>query len=154
MDIKINIETANISPKTEHTFLNVLNKEKKTSSPNRDIEVEFLDVSNEEKYDRLLKDDKIKNPFKRRLSCDSRSNSPLPIETDQKNVDKVSSKKSKLEDRLGPKNRTSSCSSGSAKFYNSKNFELNEEILSRRQKQIDYGKNTLGYDNYTQSVPR
>lgn len=33
-------------------------------------------------------------------------------------------------------------------------YEYNVTVLERRQKQIDYGKNTLGYELYTGQVPR
>lgn len=145
-------------------FLNlkeIIKKENRDTSADREIEVEFLDVSNEEKYDRLIKDEKIKNPFKRRLSSnsnESRSTSPMALKQIDKTISVVASctsqtKKSKIE--LESRRRTESTGSGSSSGKRgAPELETDEEVLSRRQKQIDYGKNTVGYDNYAKQVPR
>lgn len=39
-------------------------------------------------------------------------------------------------------------------FSLKRELEVNPDILQRRQKQIDYGKNTLGYDRYVKAVPK
>lgn len=32
-------------------------------------------------------------------------------------------------------------------------YETNPRVLEQRQKQLDFGKNTLGYDRYLQETP-
>lgn len=56
--------------------------------------------------------------------------------------------------RFGYHQRTESTSSSETSRRPVDLFETDTGVLERRQKQIDYGKNTVGYDNYVQDVPR
>lgn len=109
-----------------------------------------MDSENEKKFDKLMNEKKIKSPFKRHLS-----NEKLYAEYAQ--FDSQAEKKFKIEDGPSPEKRPridSSGSSSACSSYNTREIEDDPAVLLRRQKQIDFGKNTTGYDNYIAKVPK
>lgn len=116
------------------------------SSGQRELQIEFVDRENEKKFDKLVTEKKIKSPFKRHLS-----NEKLVTFTGQ--IDK----KQKTDEGQSPEKRFRKDSSGSSSngsSFKDSELETDPVVLARRQKQIDFGKNTNGYDNYIAQVPK
>lgn len=123
------------------------------ASCKREIEIDILDSANVEKYEKLVRSDMIKSPFKRRLSgeTDGNGNEAHP------DTDRYKKSKTHEDDHGRAYSRRESTDSGDGSSQSSRRpveYERDIETLVRRQKQIDYGKNTLGYENYMRQVPR
>lgn len=119
---------------------------------NSEFEIEFVDRENELKYDRLVTQNKIKSPFKRKHSNERLGESVA--EEGRENVNETNMKKFKESEPTTTARSESECSSPVPSSTASEvELETNADVLDRRQKQIDYGKNTQGYLNFSMAHP-
>lgn len=120
------------------------------SSSNHDVlEITFDEPENELKFDKLVTMKKIKSPFKRHLS-----NEKIELSSDNATFGDF---KSTYSENYGNENKKFKSVQPDRPVSQSSDegmFETNPEILDRRQKQIDYGKNTQGYANYLKAIPK
>lgn len=150
----------------EEEVTNVSNASSSTKQP---LEIEIMDPVNEKKFESLAaKDEKLKT-YKRKHSGDletptKRANDGCQIsdnDDEDEEEEEVNGHKSRARvgryfnpERTRVPSESSEATTASSSKTSKPEIETDPEVLGRRQKQIDFGKNTVGYDLYRQKVPK
>lgn len=158
----------------EDEMNNLSNNTSSSTSAKTPLEIEIIDPKNEKKFESLAaKDEKLKT-YKRKHSGDldtptKRANEGGSVSGDEEKEEgeldiscvgtgqvrgKVRYWKTD-RDRVASESSEATSASSSKHSSNHKlELETDPEVLTRRQKQIDFGRNTVGYDNYRRQVPK
>ena len=111
-------------------------------------------VKKEQVEDALEIKDKVMDATEEGTSNGNNSGNQSPVRKRLRDADDDANGEGEQKVFRNRKNSNSSSSTLSNSGKKNIEYETDSSVLARRQKDIDYGKNTVGYDRYIQEVPR